>query len=776
LKNLSEVKNSPSSYSLVLCILRVFPFPPTSSSLPDTPIGESVRERMIRKRGTREGVQPMKRRYGIPGLASIIVGSGLLAFGGSQAIAEMEAPAGLRGAIAAVQYESALTAIDHSGVGGDRLPGHSARRVFKQQRRVRLEEAKRSHAISALAPARPERPLSYDRFTKPLVRELWYWPQGERKLVDNKLMMSMHGASLHSDFLPWIALPLENPVTNAIQARVAIIEASLNTRNADQVYAQLTGTFYTTAGSCTPFDQTGDVYVEVNLGDRGQGLEAWWNSYESLNASFSDDIFDTGPIVAPGTLQIGTEYVLKIKYNGSNGFTFSAAGTNVTHTGPTRGTATCNLYTDLAVGEDFIGGSGESFGATITATFDNVKLNNQTTVFDNFNGTNINQSKWSGEQYSSRIQNGMLRMEMGSQLGPGGYWQLSTNVSEAYKDSNYFGATLMLSSESVIPMGAQGRIRIHGYWYNTLFDTGDTPNGYEGTVWAQVALRKNTNGTLKAFAYADVSLDAYYDTWDELLFQNFTKPLLLDTPYVVSIEFDETAKKLIFTFDGEVIEYNITSSIFPVPLYNYKGALVRMQDGPGTAVGYADNIKLGMPSTFSDINARQHLYVQPLADNLVVSGCNVAGDMFCPYQPVTRESLPIGLLKASGAPAPPPATGAVFNDVGASDFAANYIEAFGNAGFTQGCDAGGVNYCPKQVVSHVELAILALRTKFGSGYTPPAATGNVFDDVAASDYGASYIEDFYNRGFGGGCGIKQFCPDQVVNWEDFAGTLHHTFP
>ena len=49
-------------------------------------------------------------------------------------------------------------------------------------------------------------------------------------------------------------------------------------------------------------------------------------------------------------------------------------------------------------------------------------------------------------------------------------------------------------------------------------------------------------------------------------------------------------------------------------------------------------------------------------------------------------------------------------------------------------------------------------------YTPPPASGTVFDDVPASNWAAAWIEQLANDGITGGCSALPplFCPENPV--------------
>lgn len=79
---------------------------------------------------------------------------------------------------------------------------------------------------------------------------------------------------------------------------------------------------------------------------------------------------------------------------------------------------------------------------------------------------------------------------------------------------------------------------------------------------------------------------------------------------------------------------------------------------------------------------------------------------FCPTDPVTRAQMARFLELAKGTLAPPPATGAVYADVGATDFAADFIEQmkadFDLVPAPLGCGTG--IYCPSSATTRAHLA------------------------------------------------------------------------
>jgi hypothetical protein len=107
-----------------------------------------------------------------------------------------------------------------------------------------------------------------------------------------------------------------------------------------------------------------------------------------------------------------------------------------------------------------------------------------------------------------------------------------------------------------------------------------------------------------------------------------------------------------------------------------------------------------------------------------------------------------------------------FVDTPSGHWAFSFIEALARAGITAGC--GNSNYCPDGAVTRAQMAVFLERGMNGSGYSPPAATGNVFLDVGAQDFAASFIEQLANDGITSGCGNNNYCPDDEVTRDQMA--------
>jgi hypothetical protein len=181
--------------------------------------------------------------------------------------------------------------------------------------------------------------------------------------------------------------------------------------------------------------------------------------------------------------------------------------------------------------------------------------------------------------------------------------------------------------------------------------------------------------------------------------------------------------------------------------------------------------------TFPDVPTNHPFFhwIETLYRVGVSAGCGNGN--YCPDASVTRAEMAIFLLKSKfGAGyVPPPATGTVFDDVHAGDFAADWIEELASLGITAGC-GDGTNYCPTGTVTRDQMAVFLLKTLKGSAHVPPAAS-TVFADVANGNPFEPWIMELYNMGITGGCGTSplRYCPSDPNTRGQMAVFLVKTF-
>jgi hypothetical protein len=108
----------------------------------------------------------------------------------------------------------------------------------------------------------------------------------------------------------------------------------------------------------------------------------------------------------------------------------------------------------------------------------------------------------------------------------------------------------------------RGRARLNGYAYNERRDggVGALPyDGCDGDVWVEVEIQL-LNGNLSATALAQSERSNCSDVDTVLISKIFTKPLALDTEYLLWIERD--GNRLLLGLDDEIYEHTITTRTY----------------------------------------------------------------------------------------------------------------------------------------------------------------------------------------------------------------------
>jgi hypothetical protein len=351
---------------------------------------------------------------------------------------------------------------------------------------------------------------------------------------------------------------VEDTTLTAMQATISIISA--DDGGGGVAAASIDGVYYN-AASATPTDRGNDVYASVLIGERGNGLEAWWEIHISTDPDFDTSILaSSDSIISPGILTFNTPYVVKIEYDGFTTFTFTVNGmtsgpiSRVSKRGPPS-----YAYQRLTSSTDCCGTN-----PSIHATFDDVVLDNGLTIYDDFSsGIHLDSTKWVTYLGSRVTEDGKLLLDVSDDdIAIGLSESITTDLYLKDRDPDEIEAQISVSSESFLDAGLEGRAQLIGYFYNERRDGGVNAlpyDGNDGDVWGFIHLALQ-NGVLSANAYLRSEL-ADGDTDQELLWQSFTRPLALDNEYLVSIR--REGEMLMFKLDDETIVYNILTPIYP---------------------------------------------------------------------------------------------------------------------------------------------------------------------------------------------------------------------
>ena len=139
----------------------------------------------------------------------------------------------------------------------------------------------------------------------------------------------------------------------------------------------------------------------------------------------------------------------------------------------------------------------------------------------------------------------------------------------------------------------------------------------------------------------------------------------------------------------------------PVPRWLMAVWLVRAVDGQ-------DPEPVG-ESRFADVDAGQWwaAHAERLAELQITVGCGAQPARYCPDDPLTRAQTASFLARAFHLnPAPP----AGFADTHGNRHAAA-IDALFNAGITQGCSTGPLQFCPYRATTRIQMAVMLERAR-----------------------------------------------------------------
>ena len=184
---------------------------------------------------------------------------------------------------------------------------------------------------------------------------------------------------------------------------------------------------------------------------------------------------------------------------------------------------------------------------------------------------------------------------------------------------------------------------------------------------------------------------------------------------------------------------------------------------------------------FADVpNVYYYDAVHTIYNQGLTGGCQTSPLLlYCPDQNVSRAEMAIFLersIHGSGY-APPDADDGVtisFNDT-INHWAKYWIEQLAADEITSGCGDG--NYCPNNPVTRAQMALFLLKSKHGSGYTPPDVGDGVtisFNDTT-THWAKYWIEQLAAEGITSGCGGGNYCPDSPVSRDQMAVFLTRTF-
>ena len=167
-------------------------------------------------------------------------------------------------------------------------------------------------------------------------------------------------------------------------------------------------------------------------------------------------------------------------------------------------------------------------------------------------------------------------------------------------------------------------------------------------------------------------------------------------------------------------------------------------------------------TAFEDVPSSHwaYSYITALAEDGFVAGCATDPPRYCPEAMTNRAEMAVFVERGDhgGGFVPGEPARQVFADVLLNAWYAKWVTALWEDGYTAGCQATPLSYCPEAGHTRAEAAVFFVRLRLGKTYEPPPATTTVYEDVPV---GAD--QPWYSRWIAAAAeeGIVQACEDNA---------------
>ncbi len=426
----------------------------------------------------------------------------------------------------------------------------------------------------------------YDGFTADFLDpEKWDRTDKVREIRNGHLFSSIAGKTQPEGFVLNQTIFRHADTINAIAADITYLGGEIKNENTFMTGAQIEGVFYS--------DGNGDVWASINVGGRGNGPEAWWGVMTGGGQ------WNSGSI--PVEIETGSEYDVKIAYDAdANQFTFSVNGTEVLFTASERIGQETNPFKALTTG---VWGDGDRGVGTCAALFDNVRINNSSDIYENFEDVLINPERWRNQESVRSVANGLLHLQRRATKDK------IRLIKFIDHDSKYIRARVTVGNDSELDQVA-GLIGVGAVLYNDTYDDGNQYN--IGDISASIYIISEPSHTLRAKAYLKRIENVNPLQFDQFYSEFFPTPLEFDTSNTLSVELK--GNTVFFKCNGEIIQHEIQGPIypphFPIKGINY-GLLSMGEEGfmKATVDSFATVHEVSMPYDFdygddNDIDGR----------------------------------------------------------------------------------------------------------------------------------------------------------------------------
>ncbi|MEX0787160.1 MAG: PQQ-dependent sugar dehydrogenase [Anaerolineales bacterium] len=171
---------------------------------------------------------------------------------------------------------------------------------------------------------------------------------------------------------------------------------------------------------------------------------------------------------------------------------------------------------------------------------------------------------------------------------------------------------------------------------------------------------------------------------------------------------------------------------------------------------------------FGDVPASHwaHDYIEALFNTGYIAGCSAAPRLYCPSNTMLRAEGAVFVVRGvhGGGFLPPDPGSQVFGDVPLSQWYARWANTLYLDGYTAGCSASPLQFCPLQGHTRAEATVFYLRMLNGPTYVPPDPSTVVFTDVPLTAWYARWVHAAYAAGLLLPCQTSplRYCPDSPL--------------
>jgi len=163
-----------------------------------------------------------------------------------------------------------------------------------------------------------------------------------------------------------------------------------------------------------------------------------------------------------------------------------------------------------------------------------------------------------------------------------------------------------------------------------------------------------------------------------------------------------------------------------------------------------------LPGSFADVPSTHWAYadIERLFQDGFVAGCQITPTRkFCPEASLTRAEGAVFVERGvhGGGFSPPQPSSTPFADVPLAQWFAKWVKALWDDGFTAGCAANPLRFCPDQGHTRAEATVFFLRMLRGVDYVPPEPGELFYSDVARGAWYAKWVTAAQQAGLTSEC-------------------------